>query len=218
MGCRVDRLTGAAGCALTARPVTPSAATIHQRSWRRVHYLPKSAGPGGSNLLSRIRVLLLTTACLAALPITSDVHAQPRRTTASPVGRAAATRAVPHRTPVRAPVRAGEAITAIKVSGNQRIEPGTIQSYMLVQPGDRYDADRVDRSLKTLYATGLFRDVSIARDGSTLLVKVVENPIINRIAFEGNHKITDETLRPLLELRPRAVFTPNSPRPTGRRS
>ena len=105
-------------------------------------------------------------------------------------------------------MRPGEAITAIKVTGNQRIEQGTIQSYMLVQPGDRYDADRVDRSLKTLYATGLFKDVSITRDGSALVVKVVENPIINRIAFEGNHRITDDTLRPLLELRPRAVFTP----------
>ena len=47
-------------------------------------------------------------------------------------------------------------MTAIRVTGNQRIETGTIQSYMLVQPGDGFDPDRVDRSLKTLYATGLF--------------------------------------------------------------
>ena len=67
--------------------------------------------------------------------------------------------------------------------------------------------DRIDRSLKTLYATGLFHDVSITRSGTTLVVTVVENPIVNRIAFEGNHKVGDDTLRPLLELRPRAVFT-----------
>ncbi len=79
---------------------------------------------------------------------------------------------------------------------------------MLVSPGDRFDPDRIDRSLKTLYATGLFHDVSITRDGTALVVKVVENPIVNRIAFDGNHKIVDDTLRPLLELRPRAVFTP----------
>ena len=79
---------------------------------------------------------------------------------------------------------------------------------MLIAPGDRFDADRIDRSLKTLYATGLFHDVSIARSGSTLVVKVVENPIVNRVLFDGNHKIVDDTLRPLLELRPRAVFTP----------
>ncbi len=94
------------------------------------------------------------------------------------------------------------------MTGNQRIEDGTIRSYMLIVPGDRFDADRIDRSLKTLYATGLFRDVTITRSGASLVVKVIENPIINRIAFEGNHKIVDDTLRPLLELRPRAVFTP----------
>ncbi len=99
-------------------------------------------------------------------------------------------------------------MSAIRVTGNQRIEEGTIRSYMLIAPGDRFDADRIDRSLKTLYATGLFHDVAITRDGSGLLVKVVENPIVNRIAFEGNHQIVDDTLRPLLELRPRAVFTP----------
>lgn len=159
--------------------------------------------------MSRIRALLLTTACLAALPGAGYSqtptppragHARPARpATARPAtARPAATRAAP----------TGEAITTIKVKGNERIEAGTIESYMLVQPGDRYDADRVDRSLKTLYATGLFRDVSITRDGSTLLVTVAENPIINQIAFEGNHAITDDTLRPLLELRPRSVFTP----------
>ncbi len=112
------------------------------------------------------------------------------------------------RTPARAAVPSGSAIAAINIVGNQRIESGTIRSYMLVSPGDAFDPDKIDRSLKTLYATGLFHDVSITRDGPNLVVKVVENPIVNRIAFEGNHKITDETLRPLLELRPRAVFTP----------
>ena len=102
----------------------------------------------------------------------------------------------------------GNVIAAIRVEGNQRIEEGTIRSYMLVAAGDPYDADRVDRSLKTLYATGLFSDVSIARDGAALVVHVKENPIVNRIAFEGNHKLTDDTLRPALQLRPRAVFTP----------
>ncbi len=120
--------------------------------------------------------------------------------------RAAATRPAAHRSPGR-PVQPGGAISAIRVTGNQRIEEGTIRSYMLVAPGDGFDPDRIDRSLKTLYATGLFQDVAITRDGSVLQVKVVENPIVNRIAFEGDHKLTDTTLRPLLELRPRAVFT-----------
>lgn len=111
--------------------------------------------------------------------------------------------------PVRAqPVPPGAAISAIRVVGNQRIEEGTIRSYMLVQPGDAYDAERVDRSLKALFATGLFADVTLRREGSAVVVTVVENPIVNRIAFEGNKRLTDDQLRPELQLRPRAVFTP----------
>jgi outer membrane protein insertion porin family len=101
----------------------------------------------------------------------------------------------------------GGVITAIRVEGNQRIEEGTIRSYMLVQPGSPYEPDTIDRSLKSLYATGLFADVGLRREGDTLVVRVRENPIVNRIAFEGNHKLTDENLRTELQLRPRAVFT-----------
>jgi outer membrane protein insertion porin family len=107
-----------------------------------------------------------------------------------------------------APAATGGVIQSIKVEGSQRIEEGTIRSYLLVQPGDAFDADRIDRSLKTLYATGLFQDVRLGRVGDTLVVRVVENPIVNRVAFENNHKLSDDQLRPEMQLRPRAVFTP----------
>ncbi len=99
-------------------------------------------------------------------------------------------------------------VSSIRVEGNERIEEGTIRSYMLLEPGQRFDAEQMDRSLKALFATGLFADVTIRREGSALVVKVVENPIVNRVAFEGNKRLTDETLRPEIQLRPRAVFTP----------
>ena len=100
----------------------------------------------------------------------------------------------------------GGTIGAIKVEGNQRIEEGTIRSYMLVRPGDPFDPEQLDRTLKTLYATGLFSDVTLSRQGNVLVVRVAEYPIVNRIAFEGNHQLGDDTLRPELQLRPRAVF------------
>ncbi len=103
-------------------------------------------------------------------------------------------------------VFAAGAIQSIKVQGNQRIEEGTIRSFLLIQAGDAFDQDRVDRSLKVLFATGLFQDVRLVRDGATLIVSVVENPIVNRVAFEGNHKISDEQMKDM-QLRPRAVFT-----------
>ncbi len=98
-------------------------------------------------------------------------------------------------------------ISDIRVEGNQRIEEGTVKSYMVAQPGEAFDTERLDRSLKALYATGLFSDVNIRRDGSVLVVRVTENPIVNRIVFEGNKKLTDENLRSEVQLRPRAVFT-----------
>ncbi len=99
-------------------------------------------------------------------------------------------------------------IAAIKIEGNQRIEDGTIRSYMLVKPGDPFDRERLDASLKTLFATGLFADVKLRVEGQTLVVTVVENPIVNRVAFEGAHKLTEDQLRNEIQLKPRSVFTP----------
>lgn len=104
-------------------------------------------------------------------------------------------------------VLAQGAIGEIRVSGVQRIDPETVRSYLSVRTGDPFDPDRLDRSLKTLFATGLFADVSFQREGAALVVNVVENPIINRIAFEGNKRIDSETLTPEVTLRPRVVYT-----------
>lgn len=98
-------------------------------------------------------------------------------------------------------------ISEVRVEGNQRIEDDTVKSYLLVTAGAPYDRSRVDRSLKALFNTGLFADVSIRQDGTVLIVDVVENPIINRLAFEGNRRIEDETLTAEIQLRPRIVYT-----------
>ena len=82
-------------------------------------------------------------------------------------------------------------IQSIKVLGNQRIERSTIMSYISVAKGSIFDPVLIDRSLKDLFATGLFADVNIAREGQILIITVSENPIINRIVFEGNKRIKD---------------------------
>ena len=101
----------------------------------------------------------------------------------------------------------GDTIANIRVVGNERIEQGTILSYMLVQPGDSFSSDRVDKSLRTLYATGLFADVSVRRVGNDVVVTVAENPLVNRITFEGNHNVKEDDLRKELQMKPRAVFS-----------
>ncbi|WP_022697770.1 outer membrane protein assembly factor BamA [Euryhalocaulis caribicus] len=104
-----------------------------------------------------------------------------------------------------APVQ--QRINGIVVRGNQRVEPNTVISYLALQPGDYYDPARVDLSLKTLFATGLFADVSMTFEGGNLIVEVVENPIINRVIFEGNNALDTEKLTDEVEVEPRAVFT-----------
>jgi outer membrane protein insertion porin family len=155
--------------------------------------------------LIRRRAGRLVVACMLVLGSVGSAVAQapaaaPRTAVAPPARTGKA--------PPAGPVRNGGTIESIKVDGNQRIETATVLSYMLVRPGDPFDADRLDRSLKTLYATGLFQDVRLARDGDTLVVHVVENPLVNRVAFEGNHKLTDDQLRQIIQVKPRAVFTP----------
>ena len=98
-------------------------------------------------------------------------------------------------------------IRAIAVEGAARIEAETVRSYLLVREGDTFDPLRIDRSLKSLFSTGLFADVNLTREGDTLVVRVVENPVINRIAFEGNKRIDDEELLAEISLKPRVIYT-----------
>jgi len=103
--------------------------------------------------------------------------------------------------------QASNTIAAIAVEGAARIEAETIRSYLLVREGDSFDPLRIDRSLKSLFSTGLFADVSLRREGNTLVVVVSENPVINRIAFEGNNRIKDENLTAEISLKPRVIYT-----------
>lgn len=154
----------------------------------------------------RLRAALVAAACLLSFLVPSAFSAPapaaaPQAPTAQPAGASPSPAAI-------SPVPAGGAIAAIQVEGNRRIDAGTIESYMLVHPGDPFAPGPINESLKTLYATGLFQDVSLTRQGNTLVVHVVENPLVNEVVFEGNHEVTDAQIRDQIQLRPRAVFTP----------
>jgi outer membrane protein insertion porin family len=104
-------------------------------------------------------------------------------------------------------ISSGDPIQEIRIEGNQRIEPETVRSYMQINPGDPFDAKKIDQALKNLFATGLFADVNFRREGDALVVQVTENPIINKLAFEGNKRIDDDALQNEVQLRPRVVYT-----------
>jgi len=97
--------------------------------------------------------------------------------------------------------------SSIGVEGNRRIEADTIRSYFKPGPDGRLDSARIDDGLKALIETGLFQDVRIDRAGGRLVVVVVENPVIGRVAFEGNKKVKDEQLQAEVQSKARGTLS-----------
>jgi outer membrane protein insertion porin family len=108
---------------------------------------------------------------------------------------------------VNASPAAAQSVSSIQVEGNRRVEVETIRSYFKPGPGGRLDQARIDDGLKALIETGLFQDVRISQPGGHLLVTVVENPVIGRIAFEGNKKVKDEQLTAEIQSKPRGTLS-----------
>jgi outer membrane protein insertion porin family len=98
-------------------------------------------------------------------------------------------------------------ISSIVVSGNTRVEAETVKSYVLIVPGKAFSNADIDESVKALYGTGLFSDVTISVSGSRLLVVVVENPVVNSVIIQGNRKVKSNVLIQLLQTQPRGVLT-----------
>lgn len=108
---------------------------------------------------------------------------------------------------IAAPNAYAAKVRKISIIGAQRIEQETILAYMNLKPGDTITQQSLNEGLKSLFSTGLFADVTLAEKNGVIEVNVVENPIINQIAFEGNKRIEDEALSAETRLRPRQVFT-----------
>ncbi|MBR0722377.1 outer membrane protein assembly factor BamA [Bradyrhizobium manausense] len=102
---------------------------------------------------------------------------------------------------------AAQTTDAIVVEGNRRVEAETVRSYFKAGPGGQFDQIAVDDGLKALVETGLFQDVKVNRVGGHIVVSVVENAVIGRVAFEGNKKIKDEQLTAEIQSKPRGTFS-----------
>ncbi|MBU3541040.1 outer membrane protein assembly factor BamA [Polynucleobacter sp. UB-Tiil-W10] len=87
----------------------------------------------------------------------------------------------------------------IRVEGLQRVEPGTVFSYLPVQVGDTFTEEKGAESIKALYTTGFFRDVQIQAQGNVLIVIVEERPTIARIEFTGMKEFDPEVVRKSLK-------------------
>ena len=98
-------------------------------------------------------------------------------------------------------------VDSISVTGNQRIEADTVRTYVGLSVGDTYNQEVIDNAFKRLFATGLFADATIRAVNGRVEITVVENPIINRVVFDGNKALKDDKIREEVRLTPRQVYT-----------
>src|SRR5258706_15279865 len=167
-------------------------------------------------LVSGIAGLLATTAlatprlAFAQAPApTAPAPTAPAPAAPAPTAPAPAAPGAPVATaPAPAPVVAQTGVVQrILVRGNERIEPATVISYLPISVGQTIDAAQQDAALKALFRTDLFSDVKMELTNGDLIITVVENPIINRVLFEGNSGIKEDKLKDEVSVRPRGIFT-----------
>ncbi|WP_299195200.1 outer membrane protein assembly factor BamA [uncultured Litoreibacter sp.] len=101
-------------------------------------------------------------------------------------------------------------ISTIEINGNQRIEDATVLSFLNIPRGQPVSAAQLNDAFQRLQRSGLFESVDIVPAGNRLIVTVKEFPTINRVNIEGNKRLKDEDLLPLLQSQSRRVYNPST--------
>ncbi|MEO9826249.1 MAG: outer membrane protein assembly factor BamA [Paracoccaceae bacterium] len=108
------------------------------------------------------------------------------------------------------PVSAQNRVGAISVDGTQRVPASTVISFANLTPGAVVSDGEINDALQRIMGSGLFETAEITPTSGGLVISVVERPTINRISIEGNRRLEDEELLPLVSSTPRRVFTPTA--------
>lgn len=98
---------------------------------------------------------------------------------------------------------------AVRVEGNTQIESANILGLGGIRAGEVYSAAELNAAAQAIRESGLFQSVDVIPSGGTLVVRVVEFPIINRINFEGNRVLSDADLFRLVRSQQRRVYSPS---------
>ncbi|TCV63594.1 Beta-barrel assembly machine subunit BamA [Neorhizobium sp. R1-B] len=106
-----------------------------------------------------------------------------------------------------APSAEAAVIRSVQVRGAQRTGEEAVRSNLTIRPGVSFSNNDIDESVRKLYATGYFSDVRISVSGSTLVVTVNENQLVNQVVFNGNRKITDEKLQAVVQTQPLGPYS-----------
>lgn len=100
-------------------------------------------------------------------------------------------------------------INRVDVRGAERAGADAVRSNITIQPGKNFSNADIDESVKRLYATGYFSGVSMSVSGSTLVVTVSENQLVNQVVFNGNRKIKDDKLSGVVQTQPLGPYDPS---------
>lgn len=140
-----------------------------------------------------------------AMPAIAQTAPQAAPAAAAPQQAPANTLANPAAAPAQQPVTL---VKSLRVEGSQRIEPETVLSYTRLRVGEPYTNEILDQAIKDLLASDLLADVEI--DGALtgdLIIRIKENPVINRVIFEGNTHLKQDKIDKEIKLKPRQIFT-----------
>ncbi len=117
-----------------------------------------------------------------------------------------ATASVPLLTPAFAQVFSFSNVT---IEGNERVDTATILNYAGISRGDEVSAGGLNDAYQRILNSGLFEEVELVPNGSTLVIRVREYPVVNVISIEGNKRLKDERLAELIQSQTRRVYSPS---------
>jgi outer membrane protein insertion porin family len=152
----------------------------------------------------RATALMLTGTMLAGIATTADAQQRRPQSANRPVPRAA------EAPPVAAPVIPQDAkvIKTLRVEGAQRLEPETVLSYTRLRVGQPYTTEILDQAIRDLLTADLLADVTIEGvETGDIVLRIRENPIINRVVLEGNKRLKSDKITKEIKLAPRQMFT-----------
>lgn len=110
-----------------------------------------------------------------------------------------------------APAAAGAAtIARVAIEGNSRVDEEAIRIHIDSRPGTEVDLATIDADVRKIYGMGFFEDVTVERreeaEGTVVVFRVRERPLVHAVQVEGNDKIDTEDLEAALKIHPRTIL------------
>ena len=189
------------------RCVSPAFDDVH-RFWGGLVIIKLSTFRGRATALLASGTILSGIPAAAFAQVTAAPSPRATAAQAPATAPAAAAPGAPAAAPATQTPAAPRIIRSLRVEGSQRIEPETVLSYTQLRQGQPYTNESLDQALRDLLASELFADVTIAGvETGDLVVRIRENPIINRVVFEGNSRLKTDKITHEVHLAPRQIFT-----------